>query len=71
MTVLSIMICVHKQKEKINQGHLLGNVLEQFFGFDEKHILMPLKICTHMHQLTTCTPYATVHTMQRECSSCK
>lgn len=38
------MICVHKQKEKINQVHLLWNVLEQFFGFDEKHILVPLKI---------------------------
>lgn len=71
MTVLSIMIFVHKQKEIIYQGHLLGNVLEQFFRFDEKHILMPLKICTHMHQLTTSTPYGTVHTMQRECSSCK
>lgn len=63
------MICVHKQKEKINQVHLLWNVLEQFFGFDEKHILVPLKICVHMHQLTTYTPHGTAHSMQHE--SCK
>lgn len=70
MMVLNIMICVHKQKEKINQVHLLGNVFEKSFGCDEKHVLMPLTICAHMHQLT-CPPYGMIHTMQCECSSCK
>lgn len=64
------MIHVHERKEKINQIHLLLNGLEQFFGFGEKYILMPLKIYVYMHQLT-CTPYGTIHTMQSECSSCK
>lgn len=67
VTILNIMIHVHERKEKINQIRLLLNGLEQFFDFDE----MPLKIYVYMHQLTTCTPYGTIHAMQSECSSCK